>query len=411
MIEILNKLYEDEGEFMNAFYPKKGRVIFHIDANAFFASVEMAEDPTLQNKPVIVAGNPGERKGIVVAANYLCKNRGVYTTMPLWEAKKLVPEAVVKKPNHKLYREYSVKIFAFLTGISPIIEFASIDEAYLDITNCAHLGSPMEIAQTIQRDIVKLFNIPISIGIAPNKFLAKMASNMQKPLGLTVLRKRDIEHVLWGKPVIEMHGIGKKTAEKLHDRGILTMGDLARADVKFVKILLGVRGVQLHERINGKDDRPVNPEANTSFKSIVNSSTFPKNVTETEDISNKINRLACSISQRMKQKKVVSNTLQLTIRYGNFKTITRSQALEKDIDEAKDIIQYAETLFFKHWNGNPVRLIGITAQNVVKKSEQTTQLDIFSYAEEADKIEPLLTTIEAIKRKFGDAIIKKGSDL
>jgi DNA polymerase-4 len=396
---------------VSAFYPKKGRVIFHIDANAFFASVEMAEDPTLQNKPVIVAGNPGERKGIVVAANYLCKNCGIYTTMPLWKAKKLVPEAVVKKPNHKLYREYSAKIFAFLTEISPLIEFASIDEAYLDITDCQHLGSPIEIAQTIQKDILQHFNIPVSIGIAPNKFLAKMASDMQKPLGLTVLRKRDIERVLWHKPVIETHGIGKKTAGKLYDKGILTMGDMARADVKFVESILGVRGAQLHDRVNGRDDRPVNPEANTSFKSIGNSSTFPKNMTETKDISNKINTLAHSVSQRMKQKKVVTRTLQIIIRYNDFKTITRSQTLEKDIHEAKDIIQYAETLFFKHWNGDPVRLIGITAQNIVKKSEQTTQLDIFSFAKEADKIEPLLSTVDALKRKFGNAIIKKGSDL
>lgn len=396
---------------MSAFYPKKGRVIFHIDANAFFASVEMAEDPTLQNKPVIVAGNPGERKGIVVAANYLCKNRGIYTTMPLWEAKKLVPEAIVKKPNHKLYREYSTKIFAFLTEISPIIEYASIDEAYLDITNCAHLGTPMEIAQMIQKDILKLFHIPISIGIAPNKFLAKMASDMQKPLGLTVLRKRDIEHILWKKPVIEMHGVGKKTAKKLQDKGILTMGDLARAEVKLLESILGVRGVKLHDRVNGKDERPVNPEANTTFKSVGNSSTFPKNVTGVKEITDKINSLACSVSQRIKQKKVVSNTLQITIRYGDFKTVTRSQTLEKDIDEAEDIIKHAETLFFKHWNGNPVRLIGITAQNVVKKREQTTQLDIFSYAEEADKIEPLLKTVDVIKQKFGDAIIKRGSDL
>ncbi|MET1032396.1 MAG: DNA polymerase IV, partial [Domibacillus tundrae] len=211
---------------MEGFYPKNGRVILHIDANAFFASVEMAENPALKNKPVIIAGNPEERKGIVVAANYLCKDKGIYTTMALGEALKLVPEAVVIKPNHAIYKEYSKMIFAYLAEVSPLIEYASIDEAYLDITECAHLGSPIDIAMKIQQETVKRFDIPISIGIAPNKFLAKMASDMQKPLGLTVLRKRDVERVLWNKPVLDAHGIGEKTAAKLQAHGILTMGDL-----------------------------------------------------------------------------------------------------------------------------------------------------------------------------------------
>ncbi|WP_408606654.1 DNA polymerase IV [Domibacillus epiphyticus] len=396
---------------MCIYNPNKGRVIFHIDANAFFASVEMAEDPSLQNKPVIVAGNPAERKGIVVAANYLCKKRGVYTTMPLWKALKIVPEAIVKKPNHKLYKAYSVKIFDFLTAISPIIEVASIDEAYVDVTHCQYLGSPIHIAQSIQRDILHLFNIPVSIGIAPNKFLAKMASDMQKPLGITVLRKRDIERVLWDKPVQDTYGIGKKTAEKLHEHGIATIGDLAKADVKWVESILGFRGIHLHGCVNGTDGRPVNPDANTSYKSIGNSTTFPENITAPSTISDKMKLLSSMVSERMKQKKVVSRTIQIMIRYGNFKTITRSQTIEKDIWNEEDILYHAEKLFYKHWNGDPVRLIGITAQNVIKKNEMTTQLDIFSFAEEAGKVEPLMTAVDELKRKFGESIIKKGSEL
>ncbi|WP_046178993.1 DNA polymerase IV [Domibacillus tundrae] len=393
---------------MEGFYPKNGRVILHIDANAFFASVEMAENPALKNKPVIIAGNPEERKGIVVAANYLCKDKGIYTTMALGEALKLVPEAVVIKPNHAIYKEYSKRIFAYLAEVSPLIEYASIDEAYLDITECAHLGSPIDIAMKIQQETVKRFDIPISIGIAPNKFLAKMASDMQKPLGLTVLRKRDVERVLWNKPVLDAHGIGEKTAAKLQAHGILTMGDLAKADVKKVQSIMGVRGVRMRDRVNGIDDRPVDPEANTSYKSIGNSATFPKNIIEPASIRVKLRMLSRAVSERMKQKKAVSRTIQVMIRYDDFKTITRSQTLQRDIQEEADLFAAAETLFFKHWNGEPVRLLGITAQNAVDKRMQTTQMDLFSFQEEADKLEPLFTTVEALKRKFGDSIIKKG---
>ncbi|MCM3790743.1 DNA polymerase IV [Domibacillus indicus] len=393
---------------MAGFYPKNGRVIFHIDANAFFASVEIAENPALKDKPVIIAGNPQERRGIVVAANYLCKHKGVYTTMALREALKLVPEAVVIKPNHALYKMYSKRIFAQIAEISPLIEYASIDEAYLDITACEHLGSPIDIATGIQKKIMDEFSIPLSIGIAPNKFLAKMASDMKKPLGITVLRKRDVERVLWSRPVVEAHGIGAKTAAKLMEHGIATMGDLAKADVKKLQSIMGVRGIRMRERVNGIDDRPVDPEANTSYKSIGNSTTFPENLTEPAIIYAKLRLLARSVSERMKAKRAVSRTIQVMIRYSDFKTITRSQTLPAEIQEEEELLSAAEAIFFKHWTGEPVRLLGITAQNAVHKQTLETQMDLFSFQEEADKLEPLVTTVEALKRKFGEGIIKKG---
>ncbi|WP_309087441.1 DNA polymerase IV [Domibacillus sp.] len=393
---------------MAGLYPKNGRVIFHIDANAFFASVEMAENPALKDKPVIIAGDPQERRGIVVAANYLCKHKGVYTTMALREALKLVPEAVVIKPNHALYKKYSKRIFAQIAEISPLIEYASIDEAYLDITACEHLGSPIDIATGIQKKTMEEFSIPLSIGIAPNKFLAKMASDMKKPLGITVLRKRDVERVLWGRPVVEAHGIGAKTAAKLMEHGIATMGDLAKVDVKKLQSIMGVRGIRMRERVNGIDDRPVDSEANTSYKSIGNSTTFPENLIEPAIIYAKLRLLARSVSERMKAKGAVSRTIQVMIRYSDFKTVTRSQTLPADIQEEEELLSAAEAIFFKHWTGEPVRLLGITAQNAGHKQTLETQMDLFSFQEEADKLEPLVTTVEALKRKFGEGIIKKG---
>ncbi len=392
-------------------YPKKGKVILHVDANAFFASVEIAQDPSLKDKPVVVAGNPNERKGMVIAANYICKNKGIYTTMPLREARKLCPDMVVKKPNHDLYRDVSSRMFDFFTTITPKVEVASIDEAYLDISECQELGSPPDIAKHIQNSLLENLNIPVSIGIAPNKFLAKMASDMKKPLGITVLRKREIQDVLWDKPVGEAHGVGKKTEEKLINFGIHTIGDLAKADTISLEKLLGINGLKLHQRVNGNDNREVDPKANITYKTIGNSSTLPKDTIDAKVLSSLIHRLASSVSNRMKRKRVVSQRIQITIRYDDFKTITRSRNTDAFFEEADDIYNYAMRLFNKHWNGNAVRLVGITALDVVNKNQMTKQLDIFSYQEEADKYEPIQKTIDALERKFGSDVIKRGVDI
>src|SRR5690625_1662495 len=211
-------------------YSKKARIIFHIDMNCFYASVELAHDQSLKGKPVAIAGNPEERRGIIVTSSYEARAKGVRTTMPLWQAKKLCPELIVMRPNFERYRKASQKIFRMLAKITPFIEPVSIDEGYLDITECEHIGTPLEIAHQAQQMILQTLDLPCSIGIGPNKFLAKMASDMKKPLGITVLRRRDLSQTLWPLPVIEMFGIGEKTAEKLNTIDIHTNSDLAKAD-------------------------------------------------------------------------------------------------------------------------------------------------------------------------------------
>lgn len=394
---------------METTHQKRGRVILHVDCNSFFASCEIARDPTLQGKAVVVAGDPKERKGVVLAANYIAKQRfGIYTTMPLWEAKKRCPQLVVLKPDFHLYREISEKVFQFLATFTPLLEPASIDEGYLDITDCHLSRSPLDIAVQIQKGLLQTLHIPVSIGIAPNKFLAKMASNMKKPLGITVLRKRDVPKVLWPLPVQEMHGIGDKTAKKLNDIGIFTIGELAKAEKVALQNLLGVTGVRLKERANGIDPRPVDPESGEKWKSIGSSTTLPHNVTEERILLEVLRDLAQSVSNRMKQKGVVSSTVQIMIRYSNFQTITRSKTWENPFQEADEIFQYAAYLLKRHWNGNPVRLLGITAVDVFDKKEAVKQLDLFHFEEDAKK-EALWHTIEQLRQKFGDGIIQLGS--
>src|SRR5690625_603409 len=309
---------------MSKWYPKKGRVIFHIDMNCFYASVEMAYNPSLKGKPVAIAGNPEERRGIIVTSSYEARDKGVKTTMPLWQARKLCPELIVMRPNFDRYRKASQEIFKMLSEISPLIEPVSIDEGYLDITDCEHLGTPLEIAHQAQQMILQKLDLPSSIGIGPNKFLAKMASDMKKPLGITVLRKRKLYQTLWPLPVEDMYGVGKKTAEKLHLIGVNTIGDLAHKDMYDLTHLLGINGERLKNRANGIDHSPVDPEAANEFKSIGHSQTLPHDTTNDSEIRALLNDLAGTIKRRMERRDVVGLSVQLMIRYSDRKTITRS---------------------------------------------------------------------------------------
>ncbi|HLO10703.1 MAG TPA: DNA polymerase IV [Pseudoneobacillus sp.] len=394
---------------MKEFYPKNGKVIFHVDMNSFYASVEMAYDSTLKGKPLAIAGNVEERRGIIITCSYEARSFGVKTTMPLWEAKKLCPQLIVMKPSFERYRAASSGMFDILRQFSDLVEPVSIDEGYVDITESYHFGSPLEIAETIQKRLVEQLDLPCSIGIAPNKFLAKMASDMKKPLGITVLRKRDIPTVLWPLQTVEMHGVGKKTAEKLLTIGIEKVGDLASANEIQLKALLGINGIRLKDRANGIDQRPVDPEAVSDFKSIGNSTTLPKDTTNQMELFRVLEHLAGTVSIRMKRKKVVGTTIGITIRYKDRKTITRSKKLTNPFFQQEEIFSAAKRLFLKHWNGDPIRLLGITTTDLTDHDHAVKQLDLFSFEKEAKK-EPLLQTMAMLKEKYGKNIIEQASE-
>ncbi|MFD1736310.1 DNA polymerase IV [Bacillus salitolerans] len=388
-------------------YPKNGRVILHVDMNSFYASVEVAYDPSLRGKPLAIAGNPEERRGIIVTCSYEARAKGIKATMPLWEAKKLCPGLIVKTPNFDRYRKASLAMFDYLRTYTPLVQPVSIDEGYIDITECFRMGSPLEVARKIQNELLENLLLPCSIGIAPNKFLAKMGSNMKKPLGITVIRKRDVEKVLWPLPVEEMHGVGEKTAQKLRPFQILTIGDLAKADSIQLKKLLGINGERLKSRANGIDSRPVDPDAIYEFKSIGNSTTLREDSTDEHEIFDVLKKLSDSVSRRLKRKEMVALTVQLMIRYDDRKTITRSKKLENPIVESIDLMNIIEQLWKKHWTEDPVRLLGVTAQDLVDKKDAYKQLDLFSFEQDA-KNEPLYDTIEKLQSKYGNHAIKKG---
>ncbi|AWC29724.1 DNA polymerase IV [Bacillus cytotoxicus] len=395
---------------MREMYPKNGHVILHVDMNCFFASVEIAHDPLLKGKPLAIAGNEKERKGIIVTCSYEAREYGIRTTMQLWEAKKLCPHLIVKQPNFTLYREASFQMFQILSRFTEKIQPVSIDEGYLDITDCYALGTPIEIAKMIQKTLVTELQLPCSIGIAPNLFLAKTASDMQKPLGITVLRKRDIPYMLWPRSVESMHGIGKKTAEKLNEIHIYTIEQLAKGDEHIIRAKLGKHGVDLQKRAKGIDDRKVDPNQMGQHKSVGNSMTFSKDMDEEKELLDMLKKLSKSVSSRLQKRTLVSYNIQIIIKYYDRRTITRSKQLKNAVWEERDIFQAASRLWKQHWNGDSIRLLGVTATELEWKTESVKQLDLFSFEQDA-KEEPLLAVIEQINDKYGTPLLQRGSQL
>lgn len=376
----------------------KAKIIFHVDMNSFYASVEMAHQPHLRGKPVAIAGNPRERRGIIVTSSYEARAYGVKTTMTLWEAKKLCPQLIVVPPNFPLYRETSAKIFKRLAEITPIIEPVSIDEGYMDVTD--HPVHPVKLAKKVQHILLQELHLPCSIGIGPNKFLAKTASDMKKPLGITILRIRDLPIKLWPLSVKEMHGVGVKTAEKMSQMKIETIGDLAKADVYTLSQRLGINGERLIQRANGIDYRSVDPSSVKDFKSIGNSKTLPYDTVDEDKIKYEFSQLAKRVEERLVRRKLKGKTIQLMIRYNNHETITRSRKKVEYTNDREEILQTILELYTDHWSGKPIRLLGITVQDLLEEKYIVEQLNLFTYKKRHKQIK-MKQTVEKLQEKYG----------
>ncbi|GIQ68220.1 DNA polymerase IV 1 [Xylanibacillus composti] len=377
--------------------------MLHIDMNAFYCSVHEAEDPdTYKGKPCAVAGSVEQRRGILVTASYAARAKGVRTGMQVREALKRCPELLLIQPDFALYRQYSKRFVKIVESYTPLVQVMSIDECYADITGSKQFGTPIEIARSIQRRIREELSLPCSIGLAPNKLLAKVASDMKKPNGLTVLRRRDVPQLLWDKPCSYMYGIGAKTAAKLEKLGIRTLGQLAKADERLLSDRFGIMGPALIRAANGIDDSPVNPEREPN-KSIGHTTTLPENITAYEEASRVYLNIADQVCRRLRRQKLVAHTVQITIRDPGMKTITRSQTLNSPTDDVREVYKAACELHRTQWKeGKEIRLLGITLQGLEEKDRAARQLDLFSY-EEAPKRDKLLATMDRLRDKFGES--------
>ncbi|MEV5028687.1 DNA polymerase IV [Paenibacillus sp. LPE1-1-1.1] len=393
----------------NEHYPAKGRVIIHLDMNAFYCSVHEAEEPEkYKNKPTAVSGSVEQRKGILVTCSYAARSRGIKTGMTVRQALQLCPELILIKPDFTLYRKYSQGFMAIARQYTPLVEAVSIDECYMDITGSKMFGTPLEIASSLQKRIQSEWTLPCSIGLAPNKLLAKMASDMKKPNGLTVLRIRDVKHVLWDKSCDTLFGIGKKTAEKLAKLNIRTIGQLAAADEYMLNKHFGVIGSWMKSAAHGIDHGEVNPNRERN-KSIGHTTTLPHDLTAREDVFRVLLNLADQTGRRLRRQKLVATTVQITIRKPDMTTITRSHTLTAPTQEADVFYREACRLFEKHWKiGEPIRLLGITLQNLTPLDDTALQLDLFSYEQQPRK-EALTKAMDRLRDKYGeDAVLTAG---
>lgn len=390
------------------------RVIFLIDMNAFFISCEKNRHPEIIGKPAAVAGDPKNRAGIILTANYEARKFGIKTTMVLHEALKLCPNLILIPPDHRFYERISGEVMNIFSMFTPVIEQNSIDEAWLDMTGCEDLfGEPLESAQKIQDKIKNELGLWCSIGISENKFLSKMASDMKKPLGITELWQKDIRQKLWPLPVGSMYGVGKQTALRLRGMGIETIGDLAVARSDSLVKKLGKTGFDIIRLANGLDYSPVTPHQEGEMKSIGRSTTLSKDIADMEEAKLVLMQLSEEIGMSARKHEKKGRRVQITIKYSNFQTITRQKTVTAT-NLTKEIYSAGIELLKKNWNDYlKIRLLGISISGFdeetgAKQLSMFQLTDIIDEKTDRDKLYRIENAVDDIRKKYGNSIINRG---
>ena len=379
-------------------WPAGERAILHVDMDAFYASVEERDDPSLLGKPVIVGG-PKDQRGVVSACNYEARRYGIHSAMPLRNAGRLCPNGVFLPVRMKLYVEVSKQVFAIFDRYSPLVEPLSIDEAFLDLTGSERLfGGPVEAAKEIRAAILLELSLTASVGVAPNKFVAKIASDIKKPDGLVVVPPDSVESFLGPLPVERMWGIGPRGAEALHRKGIYTFADLAQRDVRpeFGKDSFRLRALAV-----GSDARAV--VTSRAPKSIGHETTFSKNVTDPQVLHNTLVALTDMVAARVRRHGLRARTVAIKVRYEPFRTITRRVTLENPACATRPLLKEVLRLFEEKTpeNGGPVRLLGVSTSGF------TPQATLFG----EERQESVDRAMDSVRARFGTAAVRRGSVL
>lgn len=380
--------------------------------NCFFVSCEVAEDDTLKEKPVVVAHSDVRRKSIILAASYEARKYGIKSAMRLQEALNRYPDLIIVDPNMSLYTYYFRLFFDYLLTITSLVEPASIDEGYLDVTDLCETIHPIELAEKIQKELMEKFKLPCSIGIGPNKFLAKMGSNMKKPLGITVMRKREIESVLWPLPIVAMQGVGKKTAPILESIGIKTIGDLAKyPNPDIIKMAIGEQNAaSLIAHAFGIDNSVVDTNSFTEFSSISNSFTFDNDEYQISTIKDGLKYLVNTLTNRLEKKELKAYTFSLQIKYSTLKSISRTRTLDLASNSSRDIYPLMIDLFDDFYDpAYPVRLLGVAATKFIKVEEEVRQISLFDSFDTIEKENVVYSLIKDLQSIYGKEAIAKGA--
>ena len=385
------------------------RSILHVDMDAFYASIEQLDHPEYKGKPVIVGADPkgGKGRGVVAACSYEARTFGVRSALPISRAWKLCPEGVYVRPRMKRYVEVSAHVMEVFRRYTDLVEPVSIDEAFLDITgSAALLGRPDQIALSIKKEIHQTTGLTASVGLAPNKFLAKIASDLRKPDGLVVVQEKDIQEFLHGLPISRLWGVGPKTEQRLREMGFHTIGQLTAASRESLIRSLGSLGEHLFHLSRGKDNRPVVP--NWEPKSIGSETTFDVDTDDRELLLRTILELSDHVAERLRKDGYRARKVTLKLRYSSFSTHTKQQSLDKRIQTGEELAQIARALFSQFPLTQKIRLIGVSAGHLHRDGEDPEQLPLFAYCNGKEK---LSHTVDEIKQRFGTDALRRGSQL
>ena len=381
------------------------RTIIHVDMDAFYASIEQRDDPALRGRPVLVGGD--RPRGVVCAASYEARKFGCRSALPMSVARRMCPQAVVVPPSFAKYHAASEAMFAILHEVSPLVEPLSVDEAFVDLTGTERLlGPAADVARGIRRRIESELRVTASIGVAPNKFIAKIASDLNKPNGLTIVAPDRVHAVLDPLPIERMWGVGPATAERFHSLGVRTIGALRTWTEERLTVEFGAASARHFARLaRGDDDRDVVPDSQA--KSVGQEETFEVDVDEPGDVRDVLLAQADAVGRRVRRHGLRARGVTVKIRYGDFETITRSTTLEEATDLSAAFRAAAADLFDR-WAAasfRPVRLIGVTASRF---SEGGAQLGLFGAADDERK-RRLDRTLDALAERFGAGAVHRGA--
>lgn len=382
---------------------KSVKIILHVDMNAFFCSVAEIIYPHLRGK-VFAIGRENSYRGVLSTASYAARKLGVHSAMSLKEAYDLVPDLLVVSLDYSIYEKYHIMFVNILKQYSKLIEVASIDEAYIDITEMSKVKHPLVIAKEIQLRILKECGLSCSIGVAPTLFLAKMASDMKKPLGITVLRKREVKELLYPLSVKEIFGIGKKTYPTLINNGIETIGDFM--DEKNKELVINLVGVNSYNyvvsHVLGNSSNIVDPNRYSNSESISTSVTYDRIIEGETEVLYEMRKLTREVINRINEKNYCGKTITITLRNTDFKTITRSKTVDDYLYEYNDVFEIVTELVETNYKNEPLRLLGVGISQLVDKNNIPKEYNLFTISDKDTKDYVVKNLIKEYQQKYGE---------